>query len=117
MPVLDASAIINCFPFQFEEGKQYFTVPLVLDEFKDFRSRAVAQSGIDQGFLKVFSPSDESVSTVRKADGKNALSQADLEVLALAFEKKQELWTDDKALQRTARKLGVKCKPIIHGSA
>jgi rRNA maturation endonuclease Nob1 len=117
MPVLDASAILNAFPFQFREGERLLTVPGVIDELKDLRSKAIAESGIQAGLLLVTSPSEKSLEKARNASKGLGLSGTDVEVLALAFEEHAELWTDDHGVQKAARKLGVKFEPIIHRPA
>jgi len=117
MPVLDASAILNSFPFRFREGETLLTVPRVIDELKDFRSKAVADSGIQSGLLLVTSPSEKSLEKARSAAKGFGLSDADVEVLALALEKRDELWTDDHGLQKVAKRLGVRFEPIIHRPA
>lgn len=106
MPVIDASAIINA---KHAEG---VTVPEVINELKDFESRELAQARIAEGKLSILSPSKSSVHAAKeKASPK--LSSTDLRVLALALELKQELITDDYALQLSAKALGLKFKPVI----
>jgi len=117
MPVLDASAILNSFPFTFDKKLRYFTVPSVMNEFKDFRSKAIADSGLERGLLSVSTPSENALRKVGPLAKGFGLSQADVDVLALAFEKKEELWTDDHGIQKAAKRLGVKCKRIIHPEA
>ncbi|MFC2174728.1 hypothetical protein ACFLQ2_02550 [archaeon] len=106
MPVLDAAAIINA---ALAEG---VTVPEVLGELKDFESRELAQARVSEGLLIVKSPSPESVAAV-KPKASPRLSKTDLQVLALAFELKQEIITDDYSLQASAKRLGIKFRPVI----
>jgi len=106
MPVLDAAAIINA---KLAEG---ITVPEVMGELKDFESRELANARVSEGLLKIVSPSDESIAAVKPAASPK-LSQTDLAVLALAFELKEEIITDDYALQASAKRLGLKFRPVI----
>ncbi len=106
MSVLDAAAIINA---KYAEGT---TVPEVLSELKDFESRELAHAMVAEKKLCVRSPSISSINAVKeKASPK--LSNTDLMVLALAFELKQEIVTDDYALQASAKRLGLKFKPVV----
>lgn len=114
MPVLDASAILNSFPFQFKKGERYLTVHGVIDELKDFRSKAIAEAGIQGGQLLVTSPSKKAFERAKEASKGFGLSHTDVDVLALAFDKKEVLWTDDHGIQRSAKKLGVKCRRVIY---
>ena len=106
MPVLDAAAMINV---HFAEG---VTVPGVRAELRDLESRELAQANIESGTLRVLSPSPESVVTVRKV-AHPKLSETDISVLALALELNDIIFTDDYAVQATARKLGIKFKPLM----
>ena len=106
MPVLDAAAIINA---HFAEG---VTVPEVMGELKDFESRELANAMVSEGRLLVESPSRESVEKARKAASPK-LSDTDLQVLALGLELGEEIVTDDYALQASAKRLGLKFRPVI----
>jgi len=106
MPVLDAAAFINA---KFAEG---ITVPEVIDELKDFESRELAQARISEGKLRVLSPSKESLENAKK-QASPRLSRADLSVLALALELNEEIITDDYSLQASARRLGLRYRPVI----
>ena len=106
MPVLDAAAIINA---HFAEGT---TVPEVIGELKDFESRELANAKVSEGRLVVRSPSKESVEEARKAASPK-LSATDLQVLALGLELKEEIVTDDYALQASAKRLGIRFRPVI----
>ena len=114
MPVLDASAILNAFPFHFESEIKYLTVPEVVRELKDSRSRAIAEAGVQAGILLVTSPSEEFVEKVKKIGKRFGLSITDVKALALALEKEEEIWTDDYGIQKVAKRLGVRYKPVIH---
>ena len=114
MPVLDASAILNAFPFRFE-NEQYFTVHEVLDELKDFRARAILEAGIASGKLKVMMPSEEAITRVDEVSRGMNLSNTDVRVLALALDLNEELWTDDFGMIKVAKKLGIKCKGVLFG--
>lgn len=106
MSVLDAAAIINA---KFAEGT---TVPQVIDELKDFESRELAQAMISEGKLRILSPSNESLEKAKK-ESSPRLSETDLQVLALALELNEEIITDDYSLQASAKRLGLRYRPVI----
>ncbi len=106
MPVLDAAAFINA---KLAEG---ITTPEVLAELKDFETRELAQARISEGLLRVLSPSAESLKRAKK-QASPRLSKADLSVLALALELGDEIITDDYSLQASARRLGLRYRPVI----
>jgi UPF0271 protein len=116
--VLDTSAILS--------GKyflgQTITVPTVIDEFKvgghSWRLVEYAQSA----GMQVRSPASTSrqqVTIVAKQTGDDQqLSDADLDVLALAFELGREqreviLMTDDYAIQNVAAAMGIPVQGIL----
>ncbi len=115
MVVLDASGILNAFGFRFD--RTFYTTHSVIDEIKDLRSKSLVETGIESGRLKVIAPGDEAIELVKNAARKlkleKRLSKTDIEVLALALELKEELWTDDKPMARVAKSLGIKVEPII----
>ncbi len=115
MVVLDASGVLNAFGFRFD--RKFYTTPSVMEEIKDLRSRAIVESGTIQGKLMVLLPSKESLEKVREAARKlgfeKKLSKTDMDIIALALDLKDELWTDDKTLAKLANKLGIKTSPII----
>ncbi len=115
MVVLDASGILNAFGFRYD--RKFYTTPSVIDEIKDLRSRSIVDVGITDGNLIAMKPAEASVEFVRakarELGLQKKLSKTDIEVLALAWEMKDEVWTDDKAMRRLATKLGIKTEPII----
>jgi len=96
-----------------------FTTPKVIEEVKDPESRLFLESLISAGKVKVLVPSKESVEAVveaaRKTGELNELSEADIEVLALAYELKATLLTDDYNLQNIAKTLGIAFKTLKRG--
>ena len=96
-----------------------FTTPKVIEEVKDPESRLFLESLISAGKVKVLVPSKESVEAVveaaRKTGELNELSEADIEVLALAYELKATLLTDDYNLQNIAKTLGIPFKTLKRG--
>ena len=96
-----------------------FTTPKVVEEVKDPESRLFLESLISAGKVKVLVPSKESVEVVMEAARRtgelNELSEADVEVLALAYELKATLLTDDYNLQNIAKTLGIPFKTLKRG--
>ncbi|WP_456394459.1 type II toxin-antitoxin system VapC family toxin [Thermococcus sp.] len=113
MPVIDAAIFIQGIDV---EG---VTTPKVVEEVKDPESRLFLESLISAGKVRVLVPSERSIEAIRRAAGKTGeldeLSEADIEVLALAYELKAALFTDDYNLQNIARTLGIKFKTLKRG--
>ncbi|NJE62422.1 type II toxin-antitoxin system VapC family toxin [Thermococcus sp. 21S7] len=111
--VIDAAVFIQGFEV---EG---VTTPKVVDEVKDPESRLFLEGLISAGKVRVLSPSRESLEAVREAARKtgelNELSEADLEVLALAYELGGVLFTDDYNLQNIAKTLGIEFRTLKRG--
>ncbi|WP_456422741.1 type II toxin-antitoxin system VapC family toxin [Thermococcus sp.] len=95
------------------------TTPKVVDEVKDPESRLFLEGLISAGKVRVLQPSRESVEAVREAAKRTGelgeLSEADLEVLALAYELKGVLLTDDYNIQNIAKTLGIEFKTLKRG--
>ncbi len=106
MRVLDASSILN---FGRRDG---VTVKEAVDEIRDWRSKTEVQAALDSGELRVLEPAAESIAKVRETMGKEALSETDVRVLALAVEHGIVV-TDDHAMQRVARLLNIKFEPVM----
>ncbi|ASJ12897.1 type II toxin-antitoxin system VapC family toxin [Thermococcus thioreducens] len=111
--VIDAAVFIQGFDV---EG---VTTPKVVDEVKDPESRLFLEGLISAGKVRVFQPSRESIEAVmgaaRKTGELNELSEADVEVLALAYELKGVLFTDDYNLQNIAKTLGIEFRTLKRG--
>lgn len=121
--LLDASAVLNNFGFEFEKKHSFLTTNLVLAEFRDIRTRNLADNALKKGTLKVIDPSPISVQKARSIanslECKN-LSIADVSILALAIELKAErkgfvLITDDHLLQFACKQLGIAFESVIRG--
>jgi len=95
------------------------TSPKVLEEIKDPESRLLVESLISVGKVKVMVPSKESIETVKRKALETGelgeLSEADIEILALAYELKAEIFTDDYNLQNIATLLGLKFRTLKGG--
>ncbi|WP_297499564.1 type II toxin-antitoxin system VapC family toxin [Thermococcus sp.] len=95
------------------------TTPKVVEEVKDPESKLFLEGLISAGKVRVLVPSKESVEAVKEASKKtgelNELSEADLEVLALAYELRGVLFTDDYNLQNVAKTLGIEFRTLKRG--
>jgi UPF0271 protein len=111
--VIDASAILS--------GKdlptdcELFSSPKIVDELKHGRMKRQLDFLIESG-LKILSPSEKSIAEV-VAYAENTgdiarVSEADMEILALAKELNAILLTDDYSIQNIASKMGVEFKGI-----
>ncbi|WP_232686453.1 NOB1 family endonuclease [Halobacterium zhouii] len=110
MRVLDSSAFIH----DYDPDGPVASVPAVRDELKDsagYRFDAMAGSG-----MTVQSPGDDALRAVRSAalatGDRDALSETDVSVLAVAHELDATLVTDDYAMQNVAGELGVGVEAI-----
>jgi UPF0271 protein len=114
--VLDATVFFSeiCIP------ADLYTTPLIVQELSDFKSRCRFELLQTQG-LTVTGPGRESVERVVQASVRSGdagvLSQADIEVLALASELGAVIYTDDFAIQNVAFELGVGSRPVHQRSA
>ena len=95
------------------------TTPKVVEEVKDPESRLFLEGLISAGKVRVLVPSQESIEAVKDAARRTGelgeLSKADLEILALAYELKGVLFTDDYNLQNIAKTLGIEFRTLKRG--
>ncbi|WP_297556605.1 type II toxin-antitoxin system VapC family toxin [Thermococcus sp.] len=95
------------------------TTPKVVEEVKDPESKLFLEGLISAGKVRVLAPSLKSIEAVKDAARRtgelNELSEADVEVLALAYELKGILLTDDYNLQNIARTLGIEFRTLKRG--
>ncbi len=95
------------------------TTPKVIEEVKDPESRLFLEGLISAGKVRVLVPSRESIEAVKDAARRTGelgeLSEADVEILALAYELNGVLFTDDYNLQNIAKTLGIEFKTLKRG--
>ncbi|WP_297465788.1 type II toxin-antitoxin system VapC family toxin [Thermococcus sp.] len=95
------------------------TAPGVVEEVKDPESRLFLEGLISAGKVRVLAPSRESIEVIedaaRRTGELNELSEADVEILALAYELKGILFTDDYNLQNIAKTLGIEFRTMKRG--
>ncbi|MFA4906896.1 MAG: hypothetical protein WC602_01360 [archaeon] len=121
--VLDSSAVLNDFAFDFSANAEYFVTQKIFLEFRDLRSRHLAENAMRNGLLSLREPSPESLGKVEALCAKKKLraSEADKSIVALALdfksgEKNPKLVSDDFAVQNLCSSLGINFAPIIRGS-
>jgi UPF0271 protein len=114
--VLDTSAFLAGFdPFALAD--EQVTVPKVEEEIlRNSMVKLRFQTALESGKVKVRAPSQEHAAKAKVAAGKagdyHKLSEADMQLLALAFELKSEGYTpqivsDDYSIQNVAKHLGI----------
>lgn len=114
--VLDTSAFLAGFdPFSLSE--EQVTVPKVEEEIKrNSMNKLRFETAIESGRVKIKAPSEEFLNKVKLSAGKVGdsfkLSEADMELLALASELKAQgytpqIVTDDYCIQNVATQLGI----------
>ncbi|MBU2100656.1 hypothetical protein KKG83_07075 [Candidatus Micrarchaeota archaeon] len=115
--VMDSAVILNNFNFSFSEEETYFTTNEVLDEMIDLRSRNLIQSGLKEGKIKIKAPKKELIQKIKNTAKQMhidfKLSEADYSILALAFELKLPLLTDDYHIQKVCLKLGLEFDSVF----
>lgn len=115
--VLDASAFVAGFdPFSISE--EQYTVPLVIEELKgNAFTKVRLNMAIENGKLTIKKPEkmflDKARASATIVGDKIFLSEADLEVLALAIELKSKdydpiIASDDYSIQNVANRTGIK---------
>lgn len=114
--VLDTSAFFLSIPL----SGTLFTVPRVEGELKDLRGKARLAVLIEEG-LEMRAPDLKYIQEVQNAAKKTGdatvLSATDTDLLALTYEIKGTLVTDDFAIQNTAHSLGIPVQSLIQRSA
>lgn len=115
MKVLDASGAINL-----REGEidgNLLSVPEVAGEVRDIQARIKFETAVADGRIRLETPSDDAFDRVEHVAEKNGvlslLSLADLSVLALAYEKKLPIITDDYDIQNMCWLMGLGFETII----
>jgi UPF0271 protein len=114
--VLDTSAFLAGFdPFAW--GGELVTVPKVEEEIlRDSMVKMRFQTAVESGKVKVKAPTQQSTEAAEASAGKvgdvHKLSEADLQLLALAYELKgqgykPQIVTDDYCIQNVASQLGI----------
>jgi endoribonuclease Nob1 len=114
--VLDTSAFVAGYD-PFALGTEQVTVPKVEEEIRrNSMVKMRLETAIESGKVKVVAPTQEALSAAQASAGKVGdawkLSEADMELLALALQLKNEgytpqIVTDDYSIQNVATKLGI----------
>lgn len=101
------------------------TTNLVLKEFRDLRSRNLAENALKNSVLQIADPNPLFLRKAAAIAGSlehRGVSDADASIFGLALELKEKaekftLITDDHALQRLCREAGIAFEPVIRGKA
>ena len=110
MPVLDTAALLH---WPAERLKGYSVVISQQDELRRLdESKWLFIESLDLNWCQV-NPSQAIEAATRTGDI-SGLSQVDLEVLALAIEMKELLYTDDYRMQNVCRFLGLPFSGIVN---
>ena len=110
--ILDASAIIHGYNPLLEEGIHYITYGIYNEVIT---KEDIVDLSVQCGKLKIREPKKETLNLVSNQAIKtgDTLSKNDIEILALAYDLKGILYTDDYGLQNVSQSLGVPTKCII----
>jgi len=120
--VLDTSAFLAGFD-PFTLGDEQFTVPKVEEEIqRNSMIKVRFNTAIESGKVKVKAPSEEfstaAKSSACKVGDSYKLSEADMQLLALALELKAQgftpqIVTDDYSIQNVAAQLGIEFLALV----
>ncbi|HZX34789.1 MAG TPA: hypothetical protein VFF09_05410 [archaeon] len=120
--ILDAAALLNNESFTFSVKDKYYTTSKVFDEWRDFRSKALAENAFRSGALIVQDPCPLSIrKTSQKClESGTELGEEDISVVALAVEfrergEKFSVITDDYSVQNILKKLKIKFHGVAQG--
>ena len=109
--VFDTSAFLNRFNFQ--DFPKIYTTNSVINEILTSENKFIFENLIIQNKIQIQDPKKETILQIKKKSPKS-LSKTDIEVLALAFELKAELHTDDFMIRKIARDLKIKIKETLY---
>lgn len=119
--VVDTSAFLLNNALRYLQDYYCFTVPKVIDEVKTLRHRAYVEVLLDSKALNVMEVAEdclkEVVEAAKKSGDISSLSEADLELLALALQLKRQgldpiLVTDDYTVQNLASHFRIRWRNI-----
>ena len=121
--LLDSSAVLNDFGFQFSPEHNYITTPLVIDEFKDMRSRHLMENALQNGLLRIQEPKQKTINYVElfvAGKGFTRLSKPDISLIALGLDLKKQgkkflLVSDDYSVQNFCSLLKIPFEAAIRG--
>ena len=114
--ILDASAFYAGVPFGSTE--KYYTSTQIFDEISHIKEKHGAIDVLlSTGRLDVRQASQESCNVVKKASVESGdaqtLSESDVSLLALGYEMKGEIVTDDYAVSNVAKRLNIVVLPVM----
>jgi len=114
--VLDASAVLRS-SLDYSGGG-YVMPGTAYRELSGWMEKTALEEAARRGDIEVLTPSQESVSkaldAARQTGDAEKLSEADLDVIALALEERLPILTDDYAIQNTASRLGLASVRTTH---
>lgn len=121
--LLDAAALLNNESFSFDQKNKYYTTSKVFSEWKDFRSRSLAENALANNALTIHDPCPLSVQKTMEKCGESGtvLHDADVSVVALAIElrerkKKFIVVTDDYSVQNVLKRLRISFMGVAQGT-
>lgn len=113
--ILDAPAFIGKF-FSYLPETKYITVPEILNEILNEKTRNILEVYIQVERIKIESPSLESIKTIehvaKETGDLSYISETDKKLVALALDYKKKknkviIVTDDYSIQNIAKKLSI----------
>jgi len=109
--IYDTSALLN--RFFYDNDEIAYITNSVISEIIDLEHRLILETKINQGFLKIQEPNKNILKKILKITQNSKLSKTDKEILALAFELKGTLVSDDFLLLRFAKKLKITTEKVL----
>ncbi|MEM0073235.1 MAG: hypothetical protein QW364_01165 [Thermoplasmatales archaeon] len=105
--VVDTSSFF--YGFVPDRSNEYLTTKSVFSEIKG--KKMMKSIEIRSDFIEIVEPTEASISLIRKKASETGdifeLSSTDIDVLALALDKKATLLTNDLAIQNVCRSIGI----------
>ena len=108
--VFDTSAFLNRFNFQ--DFPKIYTTNSVINEILSSENKHIFENLLNQNKINIQDPKKEAYLLIKKKSPKS-LSKTDVEVLALAYELKAELYTDD-FMMRKLQNLKLNIKNVLY---
>jgi len=121
--LIDSSAVLNDFGFEFRPEDRYIATALIIAEFRDMRSRHLMENAFQQGLLSIEEPKQETINYVEElaaSKGFSRLSKPDVSLIALGLDFKKAkkefmLVSDDYSIQNFCSLLKIPFQGAIRG--
>lgn len=112
---MDSSGVINARDRVLQDD--FIAPPEIKNELKDLQARMKFEAAVSEGRIRLEDPPKGMVKKIREVAEYNGvlplLSDTDTKVIALAYEKKLPIVTDDYDIQNMCLLLGLKFETVV----